>query len=64
MTTTQLTIHVPGNHLMRPLLGERDELLRMIEAAFPSTTILVRGNEVLISDGEADRVVMVVRALR
>ena len=48
MTTTQLTIHVPGNHLMRPLLGERDELLRMVEAAFPGASIHVRGNEVAV----------------
>jgi len=56
LTTTQLTIHVPGNHLMRPLLGERDELLRMVEAAFPSATIHVRGNEVAIEGPEADLV--------
>ena len=42
LTTTQLTIHVPGNHLMRPLLGERDELLRMVEAAFPDASVHVR----------------------
>ncbi|MCU1497494.1 MAG: PhoH-like protein [Acidimicrobiales bacterium] len=56
MTTTQLTIHVPGNHLMGPLLGERDELLRMIEAAFPGAAIHVRGNEVGI-DGQGAEVV-------
>jgi phosphate starvation-inducible PhoH-like protein len=56
LTTTQLTIHVPGNHLMRPLLGERDELLRMVEAAFPGTTIHVRGNEVVLGGDEAERV--------
>ena len=56
MTTTQLTIHVPGNHLMGALLGERDELLRQVESAFPTTTILVRGNEVLIGGAEAERV--------
>ncbi|CAN5733749.1 PhoH family protein [soil metagenome] len=56
MTTTQLTIHVPGNHLMGPLLGERDELLRMIEASFPGSVIHVRGNEVGI-DGEGAELV-------
>nr|WP_254127014.1 PhoH family protein [Aquihabitans sp. G128] len=56
MTTTQLTIHVPGNHLMGPLLGERDELLRMVEAAFPGAEIHVRGNEVGIDGQEADLV--------
>ena len=41
---------------MGPLLGERDELLRMVEAAFPSTEILVRGNEVAIGGTDADSV--------
>jgi phosphate starvation-inducible protein PhoH and related proteins len=39
---------VPGNHLMVGLLGHRDELLRLVEAAFPSTRIFVRGNEISI----------------
>jgi len=39
---------VPGNHLMVDLLGEHDELLRRIEAAFP-VTILVRGNEITVT---------------
>ena len=44
---------------MGSLLGERDELLRMVEDAFPATDILVRGNEVAISGddtGQAGRV--------
>ncbi|MEZ5140659.1 MAG: PhoH family protein [Acidimicrobiales bacterium] len=56
MTTTQLTIHVPGNHLMRPLLGERDELLRIVEAEFPDATVHVRGNEIAVGGPNADRV--------
>ncbi len=57
MTTTQLTIHVPGNHLMGPLLGERDELLRLVEQSFPNTAIHVRGNEIVIDgDDDAERV--------
>ena len=40
---------------MGPLLGERDELLRMVEGAFPSADILVRGNEVAISGDDAGR---------
>ncbi|WP_421119676.1 PhoH family protein [Aquihabitans daechungensis] len=56
MTTTQLTIHIPGNHLMRPLLGERDELLRMVEASFTGATVHVRGNEIVIGGTDADRV--------
>jgi phosphate starvation-inducible PhoH-like protein len=50
-------ILVPGNHLMVNLLGQRDELLRLVEGAFP-VSIHVRGNEITIT-GEvehADRV--------
>ena len=35
------------------LLGQRDELLRMIEAAFP-VQILVRGNEINVTGEAAD----------
>ncbi len=35
------------------LLGERDEVLRAIEAAFPTVTIHVRGNEIAL-DGAVD----------
>jgi len=41
-------ILVPGNHLMVGLLGQRDELLRLIEAEF-AVQILVRGNEINIT---------------
>ena len=37
MQATPAKIIVPGNHLMAGLLGERDELLRIIEDAFPDT---------------------------
>jgi phosphate starvation-inducible protein PhoH and related proteins len=55
--TSQVKILVPGNHLMVGLLGQRDELLRLIEAAFP-VAILVRGNEITITgeEREAERV--------
>ncbi len=53
MTDTQVKISVPGNHLMTGLLGERDELLRLVEAAFPALEIHVRGNEITIG-GEPD----------
>jgi phosphate starvation-inducible PhoH-like protein len=49
MADTQVTINVPGNHLMVGLLGHRDELLRLVEAAFPATDVHVRGNEITIS---------------
>ena len=49
--TTQTKIVVPGAHAMVSLLGQRDELLAVIERAFRSD-ILVRGNEITIT-GEA-----------
>ncbi len=52
-TTTQIRVHVPGNHLMTDLLGPGDELLAGIEAAFPSTAIHVRGSDVTISGADA-----------
>jgi phosphate starvation-inducible protein PhoH and related proteins len=50
-------ILVPGNHLMVSLLGQRDELLRLVESAFP-VSIHVRGNEITVSGEltEAERV--------
>ncbi|MCU1353193.1 MAG: PhoH-like protein [Acidimicrobiales bacterium] len=56
MATTQVKISVPGNHLMGPLLGERDELLRLVEQAFPDTAIHVRGNEVALAGDHAEQV--------
>ncbi len=57
LTTTQVKILVPGHHDMVRLVGARDELLKVIEAAF-ATRILVRGNEIVISGepAEAERV--------
>ena len=56
-TTERLKILVPGHHPMVSLVGQRDELLKLIEDAF-STSILVRGNEITISGNrhEAERV--------
>ncbi len=45
---TSVKLLVPGNHLMVGLLGQRDELLRLVEGAFP-VEILVRGNEITIT---------------
>jgi len=57
VASTQIKILVPGNHLMVGLLGQRDEFLRQVEAAFGSAThILVRGNEITIDGENADRV--------
>jgi phosphate starvation-inducible protein PhoH and related proteins len=44
---------VPGNHLMAALLGPRDEYLRLIEAAFPQTRIVARGNEINVAGDDA-----------
>jgi len=56
VASTQVKILVPGNHLMAGLLGQRDELLRQVEAAFGNATrILVRGNEISIDGEDADR---------
>jgi phosphate starvation-inducible PhoH-like protein len=54
---TQVKILVPGSQSMVALLGERDELLKLVEAAFDSH-ILVRGNEITITgeEVEAERV--------
>jgi phosphate starvation-inducible PhoH-like protein len=56
VSSTQVKILVPGNHLMVGLLGQRDELLKLVEAAFEDADILVRGNEITISGDDADRV--------
>ncbi|MEA3019442.1 MAG: phosphate starvation-inducible protein PhoH [Actinomycetota bacterium] len=56
MPSTDVKILVPGNHLMVPLLGQRDELLRLIQAAFPGVAIHVRGNEISVTGEGADLV--------
>ena len=57
LAKTQVKLLVPGHHDMVRLVGARDELLKLIEAAF-DTTILVRGNEIVITGEprEAERV--------
>jgi phosphate starvation-inducible PhoH-like protein len=55
MAATQLKIDVPSNLLMVALLGQRDELLRLVEAAYPAVDVHVRGNEITIEgDGSAE----------
>jgi len=57
VAATQVKILVPGNHLMAGLLGQRDEFLRHVEAAFGERTrIMVRGNEISIEGEDAERV--------
>jgi phosphate starvation-inducible PhoH-like protein len=48
----QARIVVPPAHPMVTVVGSGDELLRIVEKAFPSVDILVRGNEISLS-GEA-----------
>ena len=57
MAATELKIDVPDNRLMAGLLGERDELLRMVEDAFAGSTVHVRGNEISVSGTQAEVVV-------
>jgi phosphate starvation-inducible protein PhoH and related proteins len=56
LPSTDVKILVPGNHLMVGLLGQRDELLRLIEGAFGNVSIHVRGNEISVTGSEAERV--------
>src|ERR1700712_4962553 len=55
-TTSDRTVTkvvVPGAHDMVSLLGQRDELLRVVEKAI-SSDIHVRGNEITISGAESE----------
>ena len=52
----RVAVVVPGNHLMAPLVGQRDEHLKLIERSVPGTDIVVRGNEVAISGPDAEQV--------
>ena len=54
MPSTDVKILVPGNHLMVGLLGQRDELLRLIQQAFNGVAIHVRGNEISVSGEGAE----------
>ena len=47
-------IVVPAGQPMVAVLGARDELLRVVEQALPSTDISVRGNEITISGAPGD----------
>jgi phosphate starvation-inducible PhoH-like protein len=62
--TTQVKILVPGSQSMVALLGQRDELLRVVESAFDSQ-ILVRGNEITITgeEQEAEKVALLFEEL-
>lgn len=53
---TQARIIVPSNGVMLSLLGQHDELLRVIESSFPHSQIAVRGNEISISGESTEQV--------
>jgi phosphate starvation-inducible protein PhoH and related proteins len=54
LTHTQVKILVPPQHMV-DLAGPRDELLKLIESSFEGISMLVRGNEIMIT-GETDQV--------
>ncbi len=45
---------VPGNHLMTQLLGPRDELLDLVEDAFPGARVHIRGTEITVDGTDAE----------
>ena len=55
-TAPTVTVVVPGTHLMAELLGQRDEFLRRVEAAFPDVAVVPRGNEITYSGPRAHQV--------
>jgi phosphate starvation-inducible PhoH-like protein len=50
----QHTIVVPASIAMVSLLGSGDELLRVVEGAFPSVDVLARGNELRLTGPPSD----------
>ncbi len=50
----QHRIVVPSSIQMVSLLGSGDELMRVVEAAFPGVDVLVRGNEITLTGPPAD----------
>ena len=63
-TSAQVKILVPGSQPMVALLGQRDELLKLVEGAFDSQ-IVVRGNEITITGegAEAEKVALLFEEL-
>ena len=56
MSESATKIRVPANHLLGPLVGEHDENLQRLQAAFPGSRIHLRGNEVSVLGDEAETV--------
>src|SRR5687767_6040985 len=59
-TEAQSKIVIPASQPMVSVLGSGDELLRVVEQAFPTTDIHVRGNEISVS-GQPTEVALVER---
>jgi phosphate starvation-inducible protein PhoH and related proteins len=59
-TEAQSKIVIPASQPMVSVLGSGDELLRVVEQAFPTTDIHVRGNEINVS-GQPTEVALVER---
>src|SRR5215213_5827557 len=57
---SRTTLVVPASQPMVAVLGPRDELLRVVETAFPTVDISVRGNEITVA-GEPGEVALVER---
>ncbi|HSN03181.1 MAG TPA: PhoH family protein [Acidimicrobiales bacterium] len=57
-TTEALTVttFVPNTHLMAGLLGPRDAYLRVIERAYPQSSIRVQGNQISVTGPDAAKV--------
>ncbi len=51
--TKPYAVVLPGAHLMAAFVGQRDANLRLIEAAFPDASVIVRGNEISIDGPQA-----------
>jgi phosphate starvation-inducible protein PhoH and related proteins len=56
---THVEMLVPQNHLMVGLLGQRDELLRLVEDAFPDARISVQGNLITVDAEGAEQIARV-----
>ena len=54
----RMTIEIPNSQPMVALLGSNDEYLRLIENAFPSVSVLVRGNEIRLDGSAEERAVI------
>jgi len=52
--SARIVIEVPSAYPMVSLLGSSDEYIRLVEIAFPTVDILVRGNQITLEGDSAD----------